>query len=113
MGLSTGELLGEFSGVGFSPKRAHLEQIQPMSLAVDADHEVLPRISTEVEDMLHSMFRIREWVSWPLSPCSESAGGGSYAWRGKLLLDSDVSRLIGLGLPLNHSQHDPFFPGKS
>ncbi len=69
MGLSTGELLGEFSGVGFSPKRAHLEQIQPMSLAVDADHEVLPRISTEVEDMLHSMFRIREWVSWPLSPC--------------------------------------------
>jgi len=51
--------------------------------------------------MHHSM------VEWPLSPCSESAGGGPYAWSGKLVMDLDVFGMIGLGLPLNHSQHSP------
>jgi hypothetical protein len=62
VGLLTSDFPGEFLRVCISSERAHLEQIQPVSLAVDADHEVLPRILMEVEDMHHSMVKIRERV---------------------------------------------------
>lgn len=57
-----------------------------------------------VEDLYHSVVEVRERVLWPLSPYSESAGGGSYAWQGNLVLDSAVSGTIGLGLLINHLQ---------
>jgi hypothetical protein len=100
VGLLTGEFPDKLSRVGISLERELLEQIQPVSLAVGTDDEMLPRISMGVEDMHHLM------VEWPLTPCSERAGGGPFVWRGKLTLDLDISWMIGMGLPF-HSQHSP------
>jgi hypothetical protein len=100
VGLSS----GENSGVGFSPKRSHSEQKLLVSSVSDSDRAILPQMLTVVEDLHNLVVEIREGVSRPLSPCLESAGDVSYAWRGNLVMDSAVSGMIGLGLSINHMQ---------
>lgn len=102
VGLSSGEFFGERSRVVISPKRDHSEQNQPVSTILDADLAVLPQMTTVVEALHPSMVEVRDQVSWPLGPCSKSAGGGNSDWQGNLVVDSSISRTIGLGLPINH-----------
>jgi hypothetical protein len=111
VGLSSGEVFGDLGAV-MSSVRVHLEQNQPASKIMDADLLVLPQVSTVDEDLLHAVVEVRDWVSWPLGPSLESAGGGSYVCQGNFVVDPAVSRMIGLGLPMNHLHHSQSFQAR-
>lgn len=73
-----------------------------MSASQAADLAVFPHLPPVIEPMQPPVIEVRDLVSWSLGPYSESAGDGTSDWRGILVVDSVVSRMIGLGLLVVH-----------